>query len=92
MKDKKAKKKLRKKRQVKEGSPYEEENLIDMLREEVVLTNEDKTQIKEIINALVYFQMIDQSIYIHKLAENLMKAENICQKLWSVEQEKLLMS
>ena len=33
---------MKKKRQVKEGSPYEEENLIDMLKEEVVLTLEDK--------------------------------------------------
>jgi hypothetical protein len=60
--DKKNKKKMRKKRQVKEGSPYEEENLLEMLKDEVLITAEDKSEIKGIINALVYFQMIDQSI------------------------------
>ena len=53
--EKKQKKKLRRKRQVKEGSPYEEDNLIEMLKEEVTVTAEDKDQVKKIINALVYF-------------------------------------
>ena len=81
---------MRRKRQVKEGSPYEEENLIEMLREEVVLSSDDKNQVKEVINALVYFQMITQSINLHKLVENLMRAQNKCTGLFSVEQERIL--
>jgi hypothetical protein len=33
---------MKKKRQVKEGSPFEEDNLIDMLKEETIITQEDK--------------------------------------------------
>jgi hypothetical protein len=34
---------LRKKKQVKEGSPFEEDYLIDLLKEEIKLTQEDKS-------------------------------------------------
>jgi hypothetical protein len=33
---------LRKKKQVKEGSPFEEDYLIDLLKEEIKLTLDDK--------------------------------------------------
>jgi elongator complex protein 1 len=53
--DKKTKKKMRKNRVVKEGSPFEEENLIQLLKDETIITAEDKEQVKELMNALVYF-------------------------------------
>jgi hypothetical protein len=34
---------LRKKKQVKEGSPFEEDYLIDLLKEEIKFTQEDKS-------------------------------------------------
>lgn len=91
--EKKKKKTLRKKRQVKEGSPFEEDNLIEMLKEEVVITKDDKEQVKNIINALIYFGLIDTSTYLHSLVDKLMKAQKTCQTaLFSVEQQKILES
>ena len=84
------KKTMKRKRQVKEGSPYEEENLIEMLKEEVILTSDDKEQVKAIMNALVYFQLIEQSISIHSLVDNIMRAENIVKTLYSVEQQNVM--
>ena len=53
--------KLRKKRQVKEGSPYEEAYLIDSLKEEVKITQADKDEVKDIMKALLYFGLIQES-------------------------------
>jgi len=69
---------MRKKRQVKEGSPFEEDNLIEMLKEEVILSLQDKEQVKHIMNALVYFGNIDTSTYLHGLVQKLMNAMHIC--------------
>jgi elongator complex protein 1 len=88
--ERKTKKTMRRKRQVKEGSPYEEENLLDMLREEVVITAADKQHVKEIMNALVYFQLIGQSIQVHKHVASLIRASNLSQKLLSVEQQSII--
>ena len=81
---------MKRKRQVKEGSPFEEENLLDMLREEVLCTQEDREFVKSIINALVYFQQIESSMQIHSLVEKLMRAKNFVDKLMSVEQMTIL--
>jgi hypothetical protein len=78
---------MRKKRQVKEGSPFEEDNLIEMLKEEVILSQLDKEQVKDIMNALIFFSNIDTSTYLHGLVDKLMRAQHVCQRgLWSVEQ------
>ena len=69
---------MRKKKQVKEGSPFEEDNLIEMLKEEVVLSQEDKDQVKHIMNALVYFGNIDTSTNLHGLVQKLMNATHVC--------------
>ena len=76
--DKKKKKTMRKKRQVKEGSPFEEDNLIDMLKEETIISQEDKDQVRNIMNALVYFGMIEISTYLHSLVDRLMRAQKTC--------------
>jgi hypothetical protein len=65
---------LRKKRQVKEGSPYEEDYLIDMLKEEVKVTGSDKEEVRDIMRALLNFGMVAESTEIHGLIERLMKA------------------
>jgi len=84
------KKKMKKKRQVKEGSPFEEDNLIEMLKDEVHITKADKDQVKDIMNALVHFGLIDLSTQIHSLVAKLIKAEHVCQRdLFSVEQQQL---
>ena len=69
---------MRKKRAVKEGSPFEEDNLIELLKEEVTITAQDKEEVKNIMSALVYFGMLDLSTHLHGLVERLMKAENTC--------------
>jgi len=58
---------MKKKRQVKEGSPFEEDNLIEMLLEEVRVSLVDQEQCRNIINALVYFSLIEQSTTLHEL-------------------------
>ena len=81
---------MRKKRTVKEGSPFEEDNLVELLKEEVVVTTQDKDEVKDIINALVYFGMLELSTYLHGLIDRLMKAENTCHGLFSLEQKQVL--
>jgi len=44
---------MRKKRAVKEGSPFEEEYLIELLKEEVKISNEEKENVKVIMQALL---------------------------------------
>jgi hypothetical protein len=81
---------LRKKRQVKEGSPFEEEYLIDILKEEVKVTSQDKEEVRDIMKALLNFGMIEESTDLHSLIEKLIKAEYTCVGLKTVEQEMLL--
>jgi hypothetical protein len=59
---------------VKEGSPFEEEYLIDLLKEEIRVVVEDKDEVKEIMKALLHFGMIDESTEIHGLVEKMMRA------------------
>lgn len=81
---------MRKKRAVKEGSPFEEDNLVELLKEEVRVATTDKEEVKDIMSALVYFGMLDLSTHLHGLVDRLMKAENICLGLFLVEQKQLL--
>ena len=66
--------KLRKKRVVKEGSPFEEEWLVDVLKEEVKVGEEDREEVKEIMKGLLMFGMVKESTELHGLVEKLMKA------------------
>jgi len=59
---------------VKEGSPYEEDYLIDALKEEIKVTDQDKEEVKELMKVLLQFAMIDESTLIHGLLEQMMKA------------------
>ena len=60
---------------VKEGSPFEEEYLIDFLQTEIKVKIEDKEEVKEIMKALLYFGMVEESTDIHSLVERLLRAE-----------------
>lgn len=87
---KQQKQKLRKKRQVKEGSPYEEASLIDMLKEEVKITPADKDEVRDLMRALLNFALVDESTEIHSLVEKVMKAQHAVSHLLSVEQQQFL--
>lgn len=84
---KQQKQKLKKKRQVKEGSPYEEAFLLDILKEEVRVTQTDKDEVKDIMKALLNFGMVTESTDIHEYVERLLKAQHQVQTLLSLEQQ-----
>ncbi len=77
--------KLRKKRNVKEGSPFEEDFLLDILREETKVLQSDKDEVKEIMKSLLYFGMVQESTDLHHLIERLLKAQHACSLLMSIE-------
>ena len=83
-------KKMRKKRAVKEGSPFEEEYLIELLHEDTKITPEDKQEVKTLMQALIFFGMIAESVAIHGLIEKMIKAQLEAQCVLSVEQENFL--
>ena len=66
--------KMRKKRVVKEGSPFEEEYLLELMREETCLQPTDKEQVKGLMRILMYFSMIEQANTLHGLVEKVMIA------------------
>lgn len=63
---------------------------MDLLKEEVKVTSEDKEEVKDIMKALLFFGMIEESTELHSLIERLMKAEFTCRFLRTVEQTMLL--
>ena len=67
-------KKPRKKREIKEGAPFEEESLLEVLHDETKITKEDKDQVKNLMAALSYFGLIDEAMDLHSLLERCMKA------------------
>ena len=83
---KKQAKKLRKKRTVKEGSPFEEAYLLDALREETKVTAADKEEVRDIMRALLNFAMVAESTEIHSLVERMMRAQFAVGELRTVEQ------
>jgi len=51
--------KMRKKKAVKEGSPFEEEYLLEIIKEETTISSQDKEQVKGLMRVLMFFTMID---------------------------------
>lgn len=82
-----AKKKMRKKRAVKEGSPFEEEYLLELLMDDTKVTDEDKAQVKCLMQALIYFGLIAEAVSVHGLIEKMIKAQLESECVLSVEQE-----
>jgi len=78
---------MKKKRAVKEGSPFEEEYLLELLKDDTKCTPEDKETVKSLMKALLYFGMVEESVQLHTLVANVIKATLQAQLLHSVEQE-----
>lgn len=81
---------MRKKKVVKEGSPFEEEYLLELLKEETKLQSDDKEHVKKLLVALQYFGCIDESAILHSLVEKVVIAAKEADLVMSVEQQKLL--
>jgi hypothetical protein len=77
--------KMRKKKVVKEGSPFEEDYLLELLKEETKLSPDDKEQVKKLMLALSYFSCIDESTLIHGLVEKVIMASYEVESLLSVD-------
>jgi len=85
-----AKKKMKKKRTVKEGSPFEEEYLIELLKDDTKCTEADKEHVKIIMRALVFFGMVAEATMLHNLVAKLLRAQFEADCVVSVEQERAL--
>ena len=85
-----AMKKMKKKRTVKEGSPFEEEYLIELLQDDTKCSEQDKEQVRALMKALVYFGMVAEANQLHGLISKVMRAQMEAECLMSVEQEKAL--
>lgn len=81
---------MRKKRAVKEGSPFEEEYLLELIREDTKVTPQDKATVKSLMQALVYFGLIAESVTIHSLIDRLIRAQLEAECVLSVEQQQFL--
>jgi hypothetical protein len=75
---------LKKKKAVKEGSPFEEEYLIELLKD-IKMSAAEKEEVQEIMRALLFFGQVDESIQLHSLLENQIKLAHIVPKLTTVE-------
>ena len=65
---------MRKKRNVKEGSPFEESYLLDLLKEETKVTASDKEEVRDLMKALLNHGFVAESTEIHALVEKIMRA------------------
>lgn len=86
-KGKSKKKKDKNPRIVKEGSPFEEELLVDYLNG-AILTKEEKLEISNLIKALTFFSYIDESVLLHETAEKFMEISKKFQR--TLEQQKIM--
>ena len=75
---------------MKEGSPFEEEYLLELLREDTKVSEDDKASVKSLMHALVFFGLVDEAVTLHTLVARLIKATLEVDCLLSVEQEQLL--
>lgn len=83
-------KKMRKQRAVKEGSPFEEEYLIELIKEETCLQHTDKETVSSLMKILMFLGMVSEATELHSLVEKVILARSESSKLLSVEQERLL--
>lgn len=87
-KSKKKPKQKKKKKLPKEGSPFEEEMLVDYL-EDTEVPKEERDEVSNLMKTLVYFGYIDESVYLHEKVEELMKLSN--EKHRTIEQTDILL-
>lgn len=81
---------MRKKRAVKEGSPFEEEYLLELLKDETCLQADDKELVKALMSTLMYFGCITEATTLHSLVAMVIQAKFESESLRSVEQERTL--
>lgn len=86
----KTNKKMKKKRAVKEGSPFEEEYILDSVKEETKCNPDDKNTVKDLMQVLVLFGMVAEACQLHTYIEKVIKASFEAQLLTSVEQQAAL--
>ena len=58
---------------MKEGSPFEEEHLIDLIKDESRLHPSDKEQVRALMSSLGYFGLVEQSMLLHELVARIIK-------------------
>ena len=87
---KQQKQKLKKKRNVKEGSPFEEAYLLELLREETKLGAGDKEEVKDLMKALLNHGFVAESTELHGLVERVMRAEYHVGGLLSLEEQQFI--
>jgi hypothetical protein len=75
---------------VKEGSPFEEEYLIELIKEETCLQHTDKETVSSLMKILMFLGMVSEATELHSLVEKVILARSESSKLLSVEQERLL--
>lgn len=76
---------MRKKRTVKEGSPFEEEYLVELIKDETCLQPDDKEQVKHLMMTLMFFGSITEATTLHSLVEKTITAKFESEQLMSVE-------
>lgn len=81
---------MRKKRAVKEGSPFEEEYILELIKDETCLQPDDKEQVKTLMKTLMFFSHISEANTLHALVAKIIQAHYESEMLVSVEQERLL--
>lgn len=67
---------MKKKRAVKEGSPFEEEYILDSVKEETKCNPDDKTSVKDLMQVLVLFGMVAEACQLHSYIEKVIKASH----------------
>lgn len=87
-KSKKKAKQKKKKKVPKEGSPFEEELLVEYL-DDVSVSREERDEVSNLMKTLVYFGYIDESVNLHEKVEELMVLSN--STLRTIEQEDILL-
>ena len=60
---------------MKEGSPFEEAYLLDLLRDETKLSPGDKEEVKDLMKALLNHGFVAESTELHGLVERVMRGE-----------------
>jgi hypothetical protein len=81
---------MRKKRAVKEGSPFEESYLLDVLKEGTICDPNDKQVVKDLMQIMVMFGLVTEAVTIHSLIAKVISASLQASLLMSVEQERVL--
>lgn len=76
---------MKKRRAVKEGSPFEEEYLLELLRDDTKCTQEDKDSVKALMKIMMFFGLVEESTTLHSLVDKVIRTSFEASCLMSVE-------